>query len=383
MNVCVFLGPTLPVEEAARILDAVYLPPAAQGDVLMATDDGADVIGIVDGYFQGAPSVWHKEILWAMSRGVRVLGSSSMGALRAAELAEFGMQGVGRVFEAYRDGVIEDDDEVAVVHGPQEMAYRPRTVPLVNMRVTLDEAMGKKVITRHAHDRIVEVARSMFYWDRTYEALMEKSRDAVDQVVLRDLAGWIESNAVDQKREDAVALLEIIAKSHHRPLEASFQFQRTSAFDDLVDDVRERRGDRSAPASPPRAARVLDELRLEPELYVQIAAMPRVGTDGGHEDSMLAALAESGHYDYFAERANDKQRTLDEQFGAAPAYADVMLTPSEVLEWYFEDCHGKSVPMDLDHYATELGMTGSAALCRLLLHELIYAMSREEDRAIG
>ena len=88
MNVCVFLGPTLPVEEAARILDAVYLPPAAQGDVLMATDDGADVIGIVDGYFQGAPSVWHKEILWAMSRGVRVLGSSSMGALRAAELAE-------------------------------------------------------------------------------------------------------------------------------------------------------------------------------------------------------------------------------------------------------------------------------------------------------
>lgn len=80
MNVCVFLGPTLPAEEATQILDAVYLPPAAQGDVYLAVKDGAGAIGIVDGYFQGAPSVWHKEILWAMSRGVHVFGSSSMGA---------------------------------------------------------------------------------------------------------------------------------------------------------------------------------------------------------------------------------------------------------------------------------------------------------------
>ena len=34
----------------------------------------------------------------------------------AAELAAFGMQGVGAIFAAYRDGALEDDDEVAVVH---------------------------------------------------------------------------------------------------------------------------------------------------------------------------------------------------------------------------------------------------------------------------
>ena len=83
-------------------------------------------IGIIDGYFQWAPAVWHKEILWAIQQGVHVFGAASMGALRAAELAPFGMRGVGRIFEAYRDGVLpgsgdepfEDDDEVAVVHGP-------------------------------------------------------------------------------------------------------------------------------------------------------------------------------------------------------------------------------------------------------------------------
>ena len=61
-------------------------------------------VGIIDGYFQQVPSVWHKEILWAMAQGVHVFGSASMGALRAAELAPFGMRGVGLIFEAYRDG---------------------------------------------------------------------------------------------------------------------------------------------------------------------------------------------------------------------------------------------------------------------------------------
>ena len=52
-------------------------------------------IGLIDGYFERVPSVSHKEILWAMSQGIVVIGAASMGALRAAELAPFGMLGVG------------------------------------------------------------------------------------------------------------------------------------------------------------------------------------------------------------------------------------------------------------------------------------------------
>src|ERR1700722_16706518 len=131
MKPIVFLGPTLPVDEASQELDAIYLPPVSQGDVYRAARKRVSVIGIVDGYFDRVPAVWHKEILWAMAQGVSVFGAASMGALRAAELAEFGMQGVGWIFEAYRTGELEDDDEVAVTHEGKE--YRPLSEALVNL----------------------------------------------------------------------------------------------------------------------------------------------------------------------------------------------------------------------------------------------------------
>ena len=122
MNAVVFLGPTLPRAEAADLLPATYLPPARQGDIYRAVRALRPVtVGLVDGRFLDTGAVWHREILWALSQGVHVFGAASMGALRAAELAPFGMRGVGQVFAAYRDGcwpgdpdAFEDDDEVAV-----------------------------------------------------------------------------------------------------------------------------------------------------------------------------------------------------------------------------------------------------------------------------
>ena len=91
-----FVGPTLPQAEIGTLCDFVCLPPAAQGDVLHLAKARPRAIGIIDGYFDGVPAVWHKEILWALTQGIHVFGSASMGALRAAELHRFGMRGVGR-----------------------------------------------------------------------------------------------------------------------------------------------------------------------------------------------------------------------------------------------------------------------------------------------
>src|SRR4051794_12155361 len=123
MTVFVFTGPTLSPEAARAELDAAYLPPVSQGDVYRVALQRPWAIGIIDGYFERVPAVWHKEILWAMSRGIHVFGSASMGALRAAELAPFGMVGIGEIFEAYQSGTLEDDDEVAVAHGYAETGY--------------------------------------------------------------------------------------------------------------------------------------------------------------------------------------------------------------------------------------------------------------------
>ena len=103
-------------------------------------------IGIIDGYFESVPSVWHKEVLWAMARGIHVFGAASMGALRAAELDAFGMEGVGAIYEAFRDGYLEDDDEVAVSHGPMEVGYPVLCEAMVNIRRTFSDAAEQDVI---------------------------------------------------------------------------------------------------------------------------------------------------------------------------------------------------------------------------------------------
>src|SRR5436305_3085254 len=115
MRAVVFAGPTLP-PRLRRDGETLWewRPPVRQGDVYRAALTGPAAIGIIDGYFEVVPTVWHKEILWAMAQGIHLFGAASIGALRAAELDSFGMRGVGRIYEAYRDGILEDDDEVAV-----------------------------------------------------------------------------------------------------------------------------------------------------------------------------------------------------------------------------------------------------------------------------
>ncbi len=171
MSAVVFLGPSLSVDEARSQLDATYLPPAAQGDVWRAaTTLRPEVIGIIDGVFAHAPAVWHKEILFALTQGIHVIGAASMGALRAAELAPFGMRGVGVVFRAYSEGRLgptgdvpfEDDDEVAVVHGPAEAGWRALSEAMVDIRCSLAAAERDGVLTPSERALVLNEAKAIF-----------------------------------------------------------------------------------------------------------------------------------------------------------------------------------------------------------------------------
>src|SRR5262249_50769338 len=94
MDLVGFSGPTIDAASVQARYKCICLPPAARGDIHRAALRKPRAIGLIDGYFHGVASVWHKEILWAMSQGIHVFGSSSMGALRASELHAFGMHGV-------------------------------------------------------------------------------------------------------------------------------------------------------------------------------------------------------------------------------------------------------------------------------------------------
>ncbi|MFL5163208.1 MAG: TfuA-like protein, partial [Microvirga sp.] len=162
MKLVAFLGPSLPRAEAR----CTVLPPARKGDVWRAlTHHRPDAIALIDGVFESEPSVWHHEILDAIDAGVAVYGGASMGALRAAELHARGMIGVGRIFEWYREGRITDDSEVALLHAGAEHAFRPLTVPLVNVRWAAECAQRQKVLRPAQAQSMVAAAAAIFYQD--------------------------------------------------------------------------------------------------------------------------------------------------------------------------------------------------------------------------
>jgi hypothetical protein len=213
VTLCVFLGPTLGLEEARkRLPEAVYLPPVRAGDVLRAVRDGFMSIGIIDGLFEQVPSVWHKEILFALSGGARVYGAASMGALRAAELHTFGMTGLGAIFEAYRSGELEDDDEVAVSHGDRDVDFRPLSDAMASIRFGLRRAQDEGVIREPLASALIRIAKATFYPERSWRALLAAARTAdVDREELARLESWVMRDPPNQKREDALVLLERMA----------------------------------------------------------------------------------------------------------------------------------------------------------------------------
>ncbi len=235
MTIIVFTGPTLSVHDARSVLDADYRPPVSEGDVFRAAQEAPEAIGIIDGYFENVPSVWHKEILHAMSKGIWVFGSASMGALRAAELTAFGMIGVGATFEAFRDLVLEDDDEVAVIHGPKELGYPALSEAMVNIRRTLSDAYSEGVIGAPARETLESAAKRLPYRRRSFQALLALAESVgVSEEDAKALETWLPFGRVDQKREDAILMLQAM-RDHKRgapgPMPAAFHFEHTTLWE--------------------------------------------------------------------------------------------------------------------------------------------------------
>ncbi|HTJ41494.1 MAG TPA: TfuA-like protein [Kofleriaceae bacterium] len=206
----VFLGPTLPAAEAIAICDAIVMPPVACGDVYRLVRDARPArIAIIDGYFERMAAVWHKELLFALERGVEVWGASSMGALRAAELRAFGMRGVGSICRAFARGRLTDDDEVAVVHGPAELGYPAMSTAMVDLRAGLARA----TISSRSKARLLDRAKARFYRDRSWDALVDDARALRLPRRERDVIAALAARAPSAKADDARALLRTIAKS--------------------------------------------------------------------------------------------------------------------------------------------------------------------------
>jgi len=224
-NTIIFLGPSLNHGQAKEILpDAYYLPPVRCGDILRAMRLKPKTIAIIDGYFENTPAVWHKEILFALEKGITVIGSSSMGALRASELQLFGMQSVGVIAEDFRLGVLNDDDEVALLHNPAHSGFNPLTDAMVNIRTTLTEAFAQHIIDNNTKELLLNTAKQLFYSERNLGNVINNVKNKYPDVALDRLITWLEkANFQDRKKQDAILLLESLRDGMPSPLSPLMQ----------------------------------------------------------------------------------------------------------------------------------------------------------------
>lgn len=243
MTRIVFAGPSLFGVPHDRLAGLVLRAPAACGDLARAVSDGAAAIGLIDGRFETVPSVWHKEILWVLSKGVPVLGAGSMGALRAAEMWPFGMRGIGAVYRLYRSGALTDDDEVAILHGPSEVSARPMTEAMVNIRATLRAARRRGIISEAAESAIARTAKGLFYKDRTWERVFDLCEERADlRAEARGLHARLDEVRRDVKREDALLLLARLRQVEGIPVAQSAVSFPATAFWTAFEDAYLRAG---------------------------------------------------------------------------------------------------------------------------------------------
>jgi hypothetical protein len=437
----VFTGPTL----AGCLPDlppgTVILPPVSQGDLYRAAARRPGAIAIIDGYFDHVPAVTHKEILWAMSQGVHVFGAASMGALRAAELNAFGMEGVGKIFAAYRDGVFEDDDEVAVAHGTEEDGFRPASEAMVNIRATLEVAARAEIITSEESARLCRFGKSLFYPRRHYTLLLEHAEEwGMSRGGVATFRSWLTRERVDQKREDALELLSVLAARFQVPTpkkQVSYTLNRTEMWDfvmrqvpsgvqgagsewlrdevrllgsEMYRDIWDRallRALASADASRlelPLSPDTLDEtsrtierqrgtkcfqgqdfgndehrefLANEARLHL-IRKVRHPETEGQLEIELWAR----GILDNLSSRARDKNQTLDRLGTRDPDLVSSGLTMDELVAWFFQRI-GQPAPRELIDYTAALDLPGTDLFIRLLLREYVFARERQGHVTVG
>jgi hypothetical protein len=174
-NKYIFVGPSAEGICLKPLITQGYTicDPVKRGDLEHLSTKATKVV-IVDGYFRTQPSVGHIEIRELLTLGIEVIGICSMGAIRAFEMKDFGMKGLGYVYNCFVKASIDfSDDEVTQLHLPKEHEYVPISEPLVNLRYYIE--LNKKQIkySREHIDKVIEGFKSLPYTER-------KIKDYVD-----------------------------------------------------------------------------------------------------------------------------------------------------------------------------------------------------------
>ena len=214
----IFLGPSLTHEKARKILDAEYRPPAKKGDFLRfaAPVNDLTIVGLIDGYFlQDYPPSPIEVYQLIMRKNILVIGSASLGALRAVELEKFGMIGIGKIFQLYKKGIIDADDEVAVTFAEERQSLQSEA--MIDIRFNLFIAQRRGVIDEITKRAIARIAKSVYFPYRSYAGILDQTKKIYPQLEhnLESFRSYIRNNRLSLKERDAIRLIKYIKSHYH------------------------------------------------------------------------------------------------------------------------------------------------------------------------
>lgn len=211
-RILVFAGPSLDPSLKHKYPNMCFRGPALQGDIAHESEyTDFDLFLIVDGYYKSVPSIWHKEILYANNNGKIIVGCSSLGALRASEMYHYGMVGCGIIYKWLCDEEIVRDPDVAVAHGPQDVNFQPYTIPIVNIKATLEKSCTSLPVK--SIDKFLELCRKIFFEQRTMKSILKTILDSNLNFKL-EVAHALEFNYIDQKMIDCTETIEWLSVNH-------------------------------------------------------------------------------------------------------------------------------------------------------------------------
>lgn len=167
----VFGAPSLcevPAERRAR-LD--IRPPVRRGDFDPLLEEAhPGTVVIIDGIFNSSLAITPTECRQLLQRGWRLIGASSMGALRANDLWSVGMIGIGDVFTLYRLGVLRSDADVAVALNAK--TFEEVTASIVHVRAVLSSLEQRGEISGAEARRFLQMSREIYWFERYWDDLV-------------------------------------------------------------------------------------------------------------------------------------------------------------------------------------------------------------------
>lgn len=175
-------------------------------------------VGLIDGLFlQDYPPTPIEVYQLLSNKNIRVVGGASIGALRAVELEKFGMVGIGKIFELFKNGTTDADDEVAVTfHLGQGGGIQSEA--MIDIRYNLFLACKKNIVSERTKRILAKIAKSTYFPYRNYSNIIEQTRVKFPDLSyeLSSLSSYIEDHRASLKEHDAIKVVEYIKAAYEK-----------------------------------------------------------------------------------------------------------------------------------------------------------------------